>query len=364
MPYKWSCMKPVLLGAVCVVAAVFSGCASVGPDNLRNGRLPYNDAILATSDEQLLQNIVRLRFDDSVGFLTVSSITANISVKASGLANVVVGTPGAYGPGNAIPFVGSVSTEQNPTVTYTPVTGDRLMRQFMGETPVDLAILLMNSSLNQGQLWKTLVRRVNQIGNPEFLEPPAIEADVRFTEITALISELHRKGSLHWVRLAGAQTGHALTLHSYSPARSREVARLLELLGVRGPAREGADVIMPIEFSVGVPTPGSISIETRSLLQLMQLAAAGIALPAELEPTSRSFPPTGPAGRDIRIQSSATRPANTRLATEYGNRWYYIDAADQSSKQWFFTLQLLSNAQLPDKSLGLTPLLTIPSSGR
>ena len=357
-------MKIKLLGIAWAVIAALSGCASVGPDNLRNGRPAYNDAILATSDEQLLQNIVRVRFNDSLGFLTVSTITSNVSVKATGMANVAIGVPGAYAAGNAIPFAGSVSTEQNPTIIYTPVAGDRLMRQFMGETPMDLVELLLNSAINQGQIWTALIRRVNGIRNPEFLDPPALEPDPRFTQLAVLVNALQREGALYWVKLGGAQTGHAMVLYTHSPASARDAARLLELVAVTKPASHRADLVVPIEFSAGSAPQDSLAIETRSLFHLLQLAAASIDIPDELKPITRSFSASGPAGKGIRIQSSATQPAQARLATQYRDRWYFIDDTDHSSKQWFFMLQLLTNAQLPDKSLGLTPLLTIPSSGR
>lgn len=39
------------------------GCAWLGPEIIRAGRPAYNDAIIATNDEQSLQNIVRLLGD-------------------------------------------------------------------------------------------------------------------------------------------------------------------------------------------------------------------------------------------------------------------------------------------------------------
>jgi hypothetical protein len=68
--------------AIISVAAALSACTWLGPETIRAGRPAYNDAILSTSDEQLLQNIVRMRFGDSVGFLTVSSVTANVTLSA------------------------------------------------------------------------------------------------------------------------------------------------------------------------------------------------------------------------------------------------------------------------------------------
>jgi hypothetical protein len=329
---------------------------------MRSGRPAYNAAILATNDQQLLQNIVRTRFADSVGFLNVSSITANVSVTTSGTANVGFGPSSNYA-GNLVPFGAALTVEQNPTISYAPVGGDQLLRQFASEIPLERMILIVNSAYDREQAWRTVVRRVNDLRNPDFPEPPAIVVDPRFDEVVELASALQRRGVLYWVRLAGAQTGYAVVLHSYSPANSREVARLLSLLGIRNPGREGDDVVIPVELSVGSPAPGAISIETRSVLDLMRLGAASIELPADA-PGAARLSLTGPARLGIRIRSSITEPSQPRVAAWYRDRWYYIAEDDDPSKQWFNLLQLIANAQLPDTAAGSAPVLTIPVTSR
>ncbi len=348
--------------AALVVAMAMSGCAWLGPDIVRSGRPAYNDAILATSDEQLLQNIVRTRFIDSIGFLAVSSVTANVSVSATGGVELGFGTTSNYA-GNLVPFTGTVRTEQNPTISYTPVAGDHLLRQLAAEVPIEMAILIVNSAHAHGLAWLTIVRRVNNLRNPDFPEPPSNVVDPRFEEVAMLAGALQRRGVLYWVRLAGAQSGHAVVLHTYSPTSSREVARLLDLLGIKHPEREGDDIVIPVQLSVGTPTPGAIAIETRSLLDLMRLAAASIDLPPGTRGAAH-FPAPGPAGRGIHIRTSTTAPSEPRVAVQYRGRWYYIDDDDDASKQWFMMLQALVTAQLPGGSSGTAPVLTIPVTGR
>jgi hypothetical protein len=347
--------------AVLVLAAAPAGCTWLGPEVIRSGRPAYNDAILTTNDEQLLQNVVRVRFGDSVGFLTVSSVTANVSFTATGTVNAGIGPASNYA-GNLVPFAGTITSEQNPTISYAPLGGDRLLRQFAGEIPLDLAILIINTAHSHGAAWTTIIRRVNNYRSPNYPDPPALVVDRQFEEIVALAGELQQKGSLYWVRLSGAQTGYAIALHSYSPQNSREVARFVELLGVTKPTREGDDIVIPVRLSVGSPEPGAIAIETRSLLDLMRLAAASIQVPPEAAAGAMSFPAPGPAGRGIRIRVAAERPARARVAVEYQGRWYYIAADDESSKQWFSMLQLLVGAQSPDTGVG--PILTVPVAGR
>ncbi len=347
--------------AILLFVTTLAGCSWMGPEVIRSGRPAYNDAILTTNDEQVLQNVVRMRFQDSPGFLTVSSVTANVSVSATASVNAGFGPVANY-QGNLIPFTGTVTTEQNPTISYTPVSGDRVMRQFMGETPLDLGILMINQAPKLG--WVALVRRVNDIRNPDFIKPPALVPDARFAEITELIGDLQERGALYWVRLEGAKTGYAMILHSYSPSNVREVARLLDILQVPKPEREGADAIVPIQLSVGSPAPGTIAIETRSLFSLTQLAAASIELPPDMETVATRYPDVGSAGKGIRILSSATRPSQARVAIEYRGRWFYIEDTDHASKQWFIMLVLLASAQVPDSATGIGPVLTIPAGKR
>jgi len=347
--------------AIISVAAALSACTWLGPETIRAGRPAYNDAILSTSDEQLLQNIVRMRFGDSVGFLTVSSVTANVTLSAGAAVDLGIGPKQSYA-GNLVPFSGTVSTEQNPTITYTPVGGDRVLRQYASETPVDMALLLISSAHSRKDAWITLVRRVNNIRNPDFIEPPALVPDPRFEEIAALIDSLQRRGMLYWVRLGGAQAGIGMVLHSYSPTNAREVARLLELLAIGKPLREGDDVVVPVRLSTGTPEPGTIALETRSLFDLVRLAAASIELTADDAAGAARYPERGPAGKEVRIRSSSTRPAQARVTAEYRGRFYYIEQTDEPSKQWFSMLGLLSNAQVPDTGIG--PVLTIPAGRR
>ena len=352
-------MKRVFRAAVLIGALCAAGCSWVGPEIIRNGRSSYNDAILTTSDQQLLQNIVRMRFGDSVGFLTVSSVTANVTVTTSASVDLPYGSQANYA-GAIIPFNGTLSSEQNPTISYTPVGGDRVLRQLASETPLDMTVLILNSSLSPKEAWITLVRRVNNIRSPDFVDSGQPVAEGRFEEIATLLENLQRRGNLYWVRLGGAQSGYGIVMHSYTPTSVKDVHRLLELLAIDKPIREGADVVVPVRLAAGTPEPGTISIETRSLFDLVRIAAASIELPADVSAGAVRFPPRGIAGRDIRILSTAFRPRDARAAAEYRGRWYYIEQDDMASKQWFSMLGLLANAQVPDA--GIAPMLTVPVS--
>src|SRR5262245_57672889 len=57
-----------------------TGCG-LGPRALEKTRLPYNEAVKVTTEEQLLLNIVRLRYTDTPSSLGVSSIAAQFELQ-------------------------------------------------------------------------------------------------------------------------------------------------------------------------------------------------------------------------------------------------------------------------------------------
>ncbi len=64
------------------VSAGISGC--VGPKAVRYTRMRYNEVFRDTNDEQLLINIVRLRYADSPVFIDLPNITSQFEVAGQG----------------------------------------------------------------------------------------------------------------------------------------------------------------------------------------------------------------------------------------------------------------------------------------
>src|ERR1700730_4332599 len=59
-----------------LVTAFLTGCSSFGPSALQQSRLQYNEVVKTTTEQQLLLNIVRLRYTDTPSSLAVSAIAA------------------------------------------------------------------------------------------------------------------------------------------------------------------------------------------------------------------------------------------------------------------------------------------------
>src|SRR5277367_4347998 len=76
-----------LVVVLLAMSAVVSGC--VGPKAVRYTRMRYNEVFRDTNDEQLLINIVRLRYADSPVFIDLPNITSQFEL--AGAANYTGG---------------------------------------------------------------------------------------------------------------------------------------------------------------------------------------------------------------------------------------------------------------------------------
>src|SRR5215471_11218320 len=94
--------------------ASVSGC--VGPNAVRYTRMRYNEVVRDTNDQQLLMNIVRLRYADSPVFIDLPSITSQFEIAGRGSDPGPAGSQTNFG-------VGGASGRDTPTLSYHPREG-------------------------------------------------------------------------------------------------------------------------------------------------------------------------------------------------------------------------------------------------
>ena len=111
--------------AVVAALAMWAGaCGCLGPKAVKYTRLRYNEVVRDTNDEQLLVNIVRLRYADSPVFIDLPSITSQFELAGGG--NFIGGYGFEFG-GRTSLGTGQFSMRDTPTLSYHPrVRGERL----------------------------------------------------------------------------------------------------------------------------------------------------------------------------------------------------------------------------------------------
>ena len=143
----------ILLPLLCAARSSF------GPPTVRHAQFNYNGAITDASREQLLVNLVRLRYSESPSFLKVSSVISQYTRAARVDATFGANTS-ALG-GNTAGIGGNARWSDRPVITYVPVTGKefsqalltplqpkRLFEMMQAGWPADLAIRMAILSVN------------------------------------------------------------------------------------------------------------------------------------------------------------------------------------------------------------------------
>ncbi len=349
----------------CVLLVLLeSACSFVGPKSITRGRQAYTEAIAVTNDQQILGFIVRLRYAQAGGLLGVTSITANLNVSANASANFPIGQNQSYAQ-NLVPLGLGFAYEENPTISYTPIQGDKYLRRLLSPIPLDVAVLFQNTSYPLGEVMTTLIRSINGLKNPDFLTAPSVRPDPRFARVVDLLDELQAAGHLDWVQAEKPPDRFSLALIGYAPDYTDQVRELSRLLGFPLPRNPTAALVIPVRAGLGGNHSGELALRTRSVYDLMRVAAAAIDVPEQhlTSGAAERFPPAGLVGADIRIGRSKETPANAAVAVAHQGWWFYVDNTDQSSKHFFRLIELLISSHIADVSdrQQLAPVITLPA---
>jgi hypothetical protein len=360
--------RAIVVARVAAAAAVLwlSGCgrflgprATLGPGSIVRGRGLYNQVISDTNNQQTLELIVRARYGEPSGLLAVASVTANLRTTATANSQFGVG-PSANYQGNIVPLSLGLAYEENPTIAYTPVQGERYAKSILSPIGLDTLVLLLSMERAPHQLLAILVKQVNGLQNPMY-GPPQTRA--AFQDSIALLGRLEDAGQATWTSTATKEGAFALVIHDY--AGNRNVVReLLRRWGLPASLAQGdRNVVLPVNLAIGKATRPELNVETRSVYDLIEIAAASVEVPPEqaaLGLADQGLDGLLPLG-DLRIQSSPSYPSRDVLvAVRHHGYWFFISADDGPSKLAFRLLQLLIGMRLVEGTPQTTPTLTIP----
>lgn len=346
-----------------LVALAVAGCAALGPASIENGRASYNDALIDTNSEQILAMIVRMRYGEPAGLLAVTSVTANLHIKANIGSEFGIGPDNSF-EGNLTPLSAGIGYEENPTVSYAPVHGRKYLRELLAPVPIDLTVLLLASMGQTPQGMELLVSSINGIRNPAFLIEPAGEPDPRFARIARLLAELGRGGHVDWSQEPSEPPSYALVLSGEGEEYSQQVRELYGLLGFAAPSNLDGVVRLPVQAGIARPETAAIRLRSRSLYELLGIAASSVEVPDEhvdsgFAPASARPGTSRPA---MRIRASSSRPWGVPLKFKRYGWWFFVDFDDADSKLTFRLLESLLSVEMFDSAAKTAPVLTVPVS--
>lgn len=401
-----------LLCALCCV-----GC-SIGPRSLAHSRLRYNDAVKSTSEQQLLLNIVRLRYVDTPSSLAISSI-ADQQELAAGLGFVPFFTSAAAGDvggyRNSILPQAQLSRASRPTLSYTPLDDEEFTRRLFSPISLEGVAYLSKTTWPISTVFRLYLENLNWVSNAETASGPTpIDPPDYATFLDGVIA-LQRLQDRKQITLF--TEGREQSISDRLPLSDLNAHNTLESiendLELR-PSRDGLSLIrrqpqlvLRVDPSVDgdrdwldfceafrlnpnlrtfdltaektdpylkdMPDTGleTLDLETRSLLQVLFFIAQGVEVPVEhlasgVAPCTRDFnggqfdwqQVLGGLFR-VRCTQSKHRPECAYVAVHYKGYWYYIDERDRETKATFALLLEVSRLELKSTE-SKAPILTLP----
>jgi hypothetical protein len=401
---------------------MLSGCA-FGPRVLECSHGRYNEAVKQVDEEQLLLNIVRMRYNDSPMRLDVSSIAAQYEWTAGAEARPFFVAPN---PSNSnvifktftaiLPDV-TATTATRPTVSLTPLDDPETIRSLFTPSTLDGIIFLSETSYPVSTVFRLFVEYLNRLPNAVTASGPPREivpAYREFQRVTQLLQILQDQGDIRFLREekiaelgsplpAAGVTATALVEAAKNGLEYRqradntwvlvrrdrrlvlkvnpmtvgspEVQELTHLLRLR-PGQLSYEVTVggteePFPRSEPPEEAAAVNIFPRSLVQALFYLSHGVVVPPEhvacgivkptLEPDGSVFDWQQVTAGLFTVHSfkQHCRPEHAAVAVKYRDYWFYIDDRDSDSKITFLLTMTMTRVNLLGVRKG-GPALTLP----
>jgi hypothetical protein len=343
------------------LALLLGGCASVGPKSISANRPAYNIAVQQTNDQELLLNLVRLLYRDTLYFTTVERVAAsmefNQGYSAGGSFSRTSPSLGKQTLVRGLSLGSTLAVNDKPTVFYAPVDGEKFVRQMMTPMNPDLLLMLVKSGWSMDRVLLVGVQEMNGLKNaPTAAGPtPSREPEFReFQEAAKLLRALQREQLLD---LAAGPDGKGVELRFVRDAMTRPEAQRLKALMKLNPARDRFRIVSGVE----APDADSIAVTTRPLLSALAYISQGISAPqAHLEAgkvrrtvraDQQPFEWKELLGDVFQVQSADEEPEDASVAILYRGHYFFIPDNDLETKSTFVLLtQLMALHSAPANS--------------
>lgn len=339
-----------MIRALALVAlTLLAGCGYAGPDSLRSTRPAYNQAIQSTNDQELLLNLVRIRYRDTTYFTSVERIAATLELNRSLGGQGAIARTSSTALKDTIARTltlgpGSISLNEKPTIFYAPLEGEKFVRQMMTPMNPDILMLLARSGWSIDRVFALGVLEMNGLKNAPTASGPAPSREPEFRdfrEAVRLLRLLQRDGKLDLVR---AREGEGIELRfTRGSAGAPEALRFKQLTGLDA-ARDYFRILVAAE----APNKETLAITTRPVMSALHYLSTGVEVPASDVAAGRVRQTTRADGADFdwqemleglfRVRSSARGAPEGSTAVEYRGTWFYIPDDDLEAKSTFVLL--------------------------
>ena len=401
-----------------LLPVLMSSCINYSAIRMPPTRESYNVALQNGDKEQLILNIVRIRYTDEPYFFTVNNIISQINYSNAingGVSNTWFPSSPRFG-GNA---GDTITMSEGPTITYTPLQGDAFVTKML--TPVSIKILytlIHGSSVKIESAFRLVFNSIGPFNNMaigEVNDKHRLSEARDFEMMSMVLQHLAETSNLtlmsdqvegvfamkltlvHFdtltpkersimTKLGFTKKRLSLWMVDKSALLARPAAprpgHVVKYAVVKKPAEasQSTEAAKPVEESkpaekspevkaIYVAPKPLLLVETRALYAVLLYLSKSVEIPAG-EQENQVVHATRLANGKLfdwrymtrgvmKIQCSTHAPRNAYIAVKYRDRWFYVADNDIDSKATVYICLLLMVLYEGSTQNGLSPVFSI-----
>jgi hypothetical protein len=382
------------------ILPLLTSCASIGPHYIQADRGNYNNVIQNTENEQILRNIVHLRYTEPTTYLKISNITSSYSFGASLSGNIHLGQQLGTSQGvdsssitNDGALSPSVSYSDSPTISYVPIDDAAFVSTMEQPVSFNHVALLYGSEPDYFELLTELVvSRIGHINNGFNPNTPFVTDQSEYYEYKKLISLINEMFNNRTARinLVKYHEEYGFMLHFTEEGNKLPNAALIKKMldvpqkyrdiflinNISMTVTQAADGAFHADDSLKTNQDNLVFIKMRSVSGILSYLSdavqvpqsdldSGVAMNYHVE-SNNNFAIDNILDGVMKILSSDVEPRDAFVKAYVHNHWFYIKNSDIESKYSFSMLiKLMTLSSGYGQPLGSqsAPIITVPVGG-
>jgi hypothetical protein len=361
LKFKEEDMKKLLFGVLAILSSCHLPSSAVMEGS--GGRNAYNIEVQKTNSEEMLLNLVRLRYYDSPMFLQVTSVTASFTFKNS--ASALINLPG-FNNTNPTILGGETLWQNQPTIQYQPLQGQEFANQLMQPLDVTTIQQLIYTGWDIYRVFRLAIQNFLEFNNNPKEKELSLEKNIRyknFIEAITLLNNLQEEGDLQIGVLDEKNENNkgAKEIQFAFSSENENGKKLADLLKITSCDNGNYLLNLPQGFD----KKGHVGIIPRSILSCMNNLSHNVIIPEKDIKENKAIELSSEKGKKCHLEnimtilSSSIKPKYPYVSIKYRDMWFYIEDSDLSSKRTFMLLLELFNLQSA-KVRDSGPVLTLP----
>jgi len=350
---------------VLAIGVATAGCQAIGPASIQRDRLDYAGAIAGSWREQMLLNIVKLRYFDAPVFLEVSSVISSYTLQ--GEVNIEAQSypfSTSTGANNTNRRLGVTGTyTDRPTISYTPVTGEKYIDKLLRPIPPQAIFAMVQAGHPADYILSLTVRAINDVFNYSASPARTRREDPAFFQVIEAIRRIQQAGALG-VRIEKSgkeERTFVFFRNKVDPDVEKDIRFVRETLGINPDSKE-----IRLTFGLTRRSNDEITLLTRSMWEILAELSSGVEVPERDTAEGRATATPRLSGRPralpiAQIHAGSEPPASAYIAARYREHWFWIDDRDLASKR-IFTFLMVFSSIAESGAVPQVPVITIPAN--